>query len=323
MIKKWKDRFNHSSFVKGIVDWSKKIVLPGFDGLPIYYVAVFFVNGIKKGRLETKASSLAFKFFLALFPTVIFLVTLIPLIPIENFQLELLTILNDLLPTEAYEFAENTLIEIFTTKNEGLLSFGFLFALYLATNGLDGMLTAFKNSYHSNFTRNAFRQQLLAVFLLFILTILVIIAIAAIVITEYLTNVIFESGDFSGILIKFGKWMIITLLCFFGISTLYYYGGKRGEKWKFFSAGSTLGTILVLLVSLAFGFYVDNFANYNKFYGSIGALIIVMVWIYINSFVLLIGFELNASIKQAGSLEEVEEKIETEAEQIKKVEEKS
>src|SRR5690606_14514540 len=105
-------------------------------------------NGIKKGKLETKASSLAFKFFLALFPTIIFLVTLIPLIPIENFQLELLTILNDLLPTKAYQFAENTLIEIFTTKKEGLLSFGFLFALYLATNGLDGMLSAFKNSYH-------------------------------------------------------------------------------------------------------------------------------------------------------------------------------
>lgn len=314
MLKKLKSKIIESPFVKGIVKWSKKFVFPGFDGLPVYYVAVFFINGIKKGKIETKASSLAFKFFLALFPTIIFLVTLIPLIPIENFQLELLTILNDLLPTEAYKFAESTLIEIFTTKNEGLLSFGFLFALYLATNGLDGMLTAFKNSYHSNFKRNAIRQQLLAVFLLFILTILVVIAIAAIVISEYLTKFIFESGDFSSILLVVGKWVIITLLCFFGISTLYYYGGKRGEKWKFFSAGSTLGTVLVLLVSLLFGFYVDNFANYNKFYGSIGALIIVMVWIYINSFVLLIGFELNASIRQAGSLEEVEEEIEVEAE---------
>lgn len=316
MIKKWKAKIANSSLVTGIVEWSKKVILPGFDGLPIYYVATFFVNGLRKGNLETKASSIAFKFFLALFPTIIFIVTLIPLIPIENFQLELLTILNDLLPTKAYQFAETTLIEIFTTKKEGLLSFGFLFGLYLATNGIDGMLSAFKDSYHSNFKRNAFRQQLLAAFLLFILTILVVLAIAAIVISEYLTKFIFEPGDFSTVLLIVGKWIIIVLLCFFGISTLYYYGGKGGEKWRFFSAGATLGTLLLLMASLIFGFYVDNFANYNKFYGSIGTLIIVMIWIHINSFVLLIGFELNASIRQASSLEEVEEKIETETEKV-------
>ena len=196
-------------------------------------------------------------------------------------------------------------------------SFGFIFALYLATNGLDGMLSAFKDSYNTTFKRSALRQKLVAVFLLFILTILVIIAIAAIVITEYLTNFIFQSGDIRSIFILLGKWLIISALCFFGISTLYYVGGKRGEKWRFFSAGSTLGTLLVLIVSLAFGFYVDNFANYNKFYGSIGTLIIVMVWIYINSFVLLIGFELNASIKQAGSIKKVEEDIEKEVEKEK------
>ena len=318
MIKKWKSKLARSSWIQSIVNWSKNFVLPGFDGLPIYYVATFFVNGLRNGNIGTKASSIAFKFFLALFPTIIFLVTLIPIIPIENFQLQLLTILNDLLPTKAYQFAEATLIEIFTTKKEGLLSFGFLFALYLATNGLDGMLTAFKDSYHSHFKRNAIRQQLLAAFLLFILTILVIVAIAAIVVSEYLTKFIFEPGDFSSMLLIAGKWFIIILLCFFGISTLYYYGGKRGEKWRFFSAGSTLGTILVLLVSLIFGFYVDNFANYNKFYGSIGAMIIVMIWIYINSFVLLIGFELNASIRQAGTLDEVEKKIEKEAEEVGK-----
>lgn len=314
MISKLKRKIKTSTLVRGIIRKSKEVILPGFDGLPIYYVAVFFIKGLHQGRIETKASSLAFKYFLALFPTIIFLVTLIPFIPIQNFQLELLTILNDLLPSEAYKFAEATLIEIFTSSNQGLLSFGFLFALYLATNGIDGLLTAFKNSYNTRFTRSTIRQKILSIALLFILTTLVIIAIAAIVITEYLTKYIFPSDDISSSLISIGKWVIISLLCFFGISTLYYLGGNRQMKWRFFSAGSTLGTFLVLLVSLGFAFYVDNFANYNKFYGSIGTLIVIMVWIYINSFVLLIGFELNASIQQAGSIEKVEEVIEKDEE---------
>ena len=145
--------------------------------------------------------------------------------------------------------------------------------------------------------------------MLFILTTLVIIAIAAILISEYMVNFILEEGSTSSILLMAGKWIIIAALCFFGISSFFYLGGNRKMKWRFFSAGSTLATILVIIVSLAFGFYVDNFANYNKIYGSIGTIIILMLLIYFNSFVLLIGFELNASIQQAGSIERVEEEI--------------
>lgn len=294
-----------------IIALSKVIVIPGFDGLPIYHVTKFFIAGIQKGYLATKASSMAFKFFMAIFPSIIFLLTLIPHIPIDNFEVELLDILEDLLPTSGYEFTKDTIVNLVTNAQDGLLSFGFIFALYLATNGIDGMLEAFKDSYNTQIKRNVFQQRLLSVSLLFILTILLIIAISSILITEYAVNYIVTKETFITNLILIGKWLIMAALCFFAISFIYYLGGDRSQKWRFFSAGSTLATLMVLIVSFGFGYYVDNFANYNKIYGSIGTIIVVMLWIYFNSIVLLVGFELNASIQKAGSIENAEKAIET------------
>lgn len=302
-------KIRNTAFVRKSVAISKKIILPGFDKLPIYYVAKFFFKGLIEGALELKASSLAFKFFLAIFPTIIFLLTLIPYIPIDNFRAELLNMLGNLLPDQGYDFINDSLVNLITNADGGLLSFGFLFALYLATSGFDGMQNAFMESYNTNFSRNLFKTRMISVLMLFILTVLLIIAIAAILISEYMVHFILEEGSTSSLLLMIGKWLIIAALCFFGISSLYYFGGNRKMKWRFFSAGSTLATLLVIIVSLAFGFYVDNFANYNKIYGSIGTIIILMLLIYFNSFVLLIGFELNASIQQAGSIEQMEEEI--------------
>ncbi len=306
------DKILRSGPVKKLLQLSKKIILPGFDKLPIYFVAKFFIKGIQEGLLSTKASSMAYKFFLALFPTIIFLLTLIPHIPIENFQTELLLILEDLLPASGYEFAEDSIISLVTKADDGLLSFGFLFAIFLATNGIDGMLEAFKDSYNIQMKRNFFQQKALSISLLFILTFLLVLAISSIIISEFLVGYILEKGSLASILLLSGKWIIMALLCFFAISFIYFLGGDRRQKWRFFSAGSTLATLMVLLVSFGFGYYVDNFANYNKIYGSIGTIIVVMLWIYFNSFVLLIGFELNASIQHAGSIKALEDKIDNE-----------
>jgi len=302
-------KIKRSGTVRKAVLISKKIILPGFDGLPIYYVAKFFFTGLVEGALELKASSLAFKFFLAIFPTIIFLLTLIPFIPIENFRSELLEIMNNLLPEQGYQFFNDSLISLITNADGGLLSFGFIFALYLATSGFDGMQNAFMESYNTNFKRSIIRTRMISILMLFILTTLLVVAIAAILISEYMVNFILEEGSISSTLLIVGKWIIIMALCFFCISVLYFLGGNRKMKWKFFSAGSSLATFLVIIVSLAFGFYVDNFANYNKIYGSIGTVIVLMLWIYFNSFVLLIGFELNASIQQAGSVDQLEEEM--------------
>lgn len=294
-----------------IIAWSKVIVIPGFDGLPVFHVTKFFLAGLQNGYLTTKASSMAFKFFLAIFPSIIFLLTLIPHIPIDNFEVELLDILEELLPSSGYEFTKDTIVNLVTNAQDGLLSFGFIFALYLATNGIDGMLEAFKDSYNTHIKRNAIQQRLLSISLLFILTTLLVVAISSILITEYAVKYILTREAFISTLILIGKWLIMAALCFFAISFIYYLGGDRSQKWRFFSAGSTLATLMVLIVSFGFGYYVDNFANYNKIYGTIGTIIVVMMWIYFNSIVLLVGFELNASIQNAGSIENAEKEIET------------
>ena len=307
-----KRRILTSHFVRKTIRISKIVVLPGFDKLPIYYVAKFFIKGIKEGLLDTKASSMAFRFFMALFPTLIFLLTLLPYIPIPNFKTELLKLLEDLLPESGYLFLEETVIKLVSDTDGGLLSFGFLFAIFLATNGIDSMLLAFEDSINTSHNRNFFHKKLLSVEILFILTILIIIAIAAILFSVYLVNFVLEKGSIASILLIVGKWLIMAALGFFAISFIYYIGGNRKLKWRFFSAGSTLATLMVLLVSFGFGYYVDNFANYDKIYGSIGTIIVIMLWIYFNSYVLLVGFELNASIQQAGSAKALEDTLEKE-----------
>ena len=313
MFESIKRRFLALQVVQKTIRISKTLILPGFDKLPIYYVAKFFIKGIQKGLLDTKASSMAFRFFMALFPTLIFLLTLLPYIPIPDFKIELLKLLEDLLPDSGYIFVEDTVVNLVSDGDGGLLSFGFLFAIFLATNGIDSMLLAFEDSINSSINRNFFHKKMLSVALLFILTSLIIIAIAAILFSVYLVNFVLEQGSIASILLLAGKWIIMAALCFFAISFIYYIGGNRKLRWRFFSAGSTLATLMVLIVSFGFGYYVDNFANYNKIYGSIGTIIVIMLWIYFNSFVLLVGFELNASIQQAGSIKALEDKIEQEA----------
>ena len=310
MLEQLKRRFFALQVVRKTIRISKILILPGFDKLPIYFVAKFFIKGIRQGLLDTKASSMAFRFFMALFPTLIFLLTLLPYIPIPDFKMELLKLLEDLLPESGYLFVEETVVDLVTDTDGGSLSFGFIFAIFLATNGIDSMLLAFEDSINVSHNRNFFHKKLLSIQLLFILTFLIIIAIGAILFSVYLVNFVLEKSSIASILLLTGKWIIMAAICFFAISFIYYIGGNRKLKWRFFSAGSTLATLMVLLVSLGFGYYVDNFANYDKIYGSIGTIIVIMLWIYFNSFVLLVGFELNASIQQAGSIKALEDKIE-------------
>ena len=161
MFEQLKTRFFALQIVRKTIRISKTLILPGFDKLPIYFVAKFFIKGIKQGLLDTKASSMAFRFFMALFPTLIFLLTLLPYIPIPDFKVELLKLLEDLLPESGYAFVEETVVDLVTDADGGLLSFGFLFAIFLATNGIDSMLLAFEASINVSHNRNFFHKKLL------------------------------------------------------------------------------------------------------------------------------------------------------------------
>jgi membrane protein len=292
-----------SQLIQVPVNFSKKLVIPGFDGLSIYEVLKFFIEGIQKNSLTTRASSLAFRFFLALFPTIIFVFALIPYIPIDNFQEELLLLIQSVLPEDAYELTNDTINSLIKDKDGSLLSFGFLFALYLASNGINSMLIAFNESYHSLKESSFFETRIRSLFLLFIIMILMITAIGLIVfsatITNYLISNNFISSNYLLYILSGVKFIVLLLVFFFGISSIYYFGTTRIKKFRFISAGSTLATLLSILLSSGFAYYVNNFDTYNKVYGSIGTLMVIMLWLYFNSLVLLIGFELNASISHA------------------------
>lgn len=278
---------------------SKKVILPGFEGLSLYLVSKFFIQGLRNGALNMRATSLAFSFFLALFPSVIFLFTLIPYIPIENFQDQLFNLMKSMLPQSAFEATEETIFDIIKNPRGGLLSFGFISALYFSTNGFNAMINAFNETYHQIETRSPFMQRLVALLIVIVTTLLLLVAIGLIVGSQIAFDFFIKRDQVEYYLVYYGQWFILIALCYTFISFNYFMGPKNNRGWKFFSAGSFFATILTILTSVLFAYYVNNFGNYNKLYGSIGTLIVIMLWLYINSLILLLGFDLNVSISRA------------------------
>jgi len=299
-------------YYKRLINWkpvartislSKRLVLPGFDGMPFYDVFLFFFKGMQKGAITQRASSLSFSFFLALFPAIIFFFTLIPYLPIKDFQITLFTIMHSFLPENAFETVKSTISDILLNKRSGLLSVGFIMTLYFATNGISAVIDAFNKTYHTVETRSWIKQRMISVFLVIVMAILLILSIALITTGTYIINYLVEHGILKGKITIFfifaSRWIILLAMLFFSVSFLYYFAPDRKEHFRFVSAGSTVATFLIIASTLGFNYYVANFSKYNALYGSIGTLIIILMWIYFNAIILLIGFELNASISNA------------------------
>ena len=282
---------------------AKKISLPIFEDVPLYDVGLFFWKGIENGSITTRASAIAFNIILAIFPAIIFIFTLIPYVPIENFQSELLGLIESVVPQNAFEAISSTVEDIIIRPHGGLLSFGFFFALIFSTNGVDSLISAFNATVHEIDTRSWWNQRMVSLALVIILTLLMAVGIALIVFGQAALNFLVERHilikDFTYYLLRAGKWLVICALFFFTYAFLFYYAPARKSKFRFISAGVSLTAILSIITSLGFSFYINNFGRYNKLYGSIGTLLVVMLWIYFNAVILLVGFELNVSIANA------------------------
>ncbi len=281
----------------------RRIILPGFDRIPLFTVLMFFGKGLFEGRLTLRASAIAFDFFLALFPTILVFFTIIPFVPIEDFQPTLLQTLHDVIPDTLWTHVNTTLEDIITRPRSELLSLGFILALYFATNGINTIIEGFNSTYHGMETRSWFKQRLLAVFLLFVISIMVIILISLSIIGGYVMDWLVReeilTDGFTIVIIQIIRWILIISLFLFTNSFLYYLAPAGKRQFRFISAGSTLSTVLLILTTYGFNFYIENFGRYNALYGSIGTLLVFMLWMYFNSNIVLIGFELNASIRSA------------------------
>ncbi len=300
-MSKLRQYFAESSLYKKIIFKSKTVNLPGFTNLPIYTVAKFLYSEIKRESITIKASALAFNFLMAIFPAIIFLFTLIPYIPIDGFQEQLLSILMQILPQSAFLAFEGTITDILKNQNTGLLSVGFILAMLFSTNGIAYLMDSFNKASLVTENRSFIRKRIIAFALTIAILLITIIAVGTIVIGEFIINYLDTFDNVSDNIFKYilyvFKWLITGALFFIGISLLYYFGPARTKAWYIFSPGSILATILTVLTCVAFAFYINSFGAYNKIYGSIGTLIVVMLWLYFNSLVLLIGFELNASVE--------------------------
>jgi len=283
------------------IAWTKVVILPGFDPLPLYTVTAFFLQELKQGSLVNKASSLAYSFMLALFPATIFLFTLIPYVPIHHFQENLLNLIAVILPSNAYSALQSTLVDIIKNQNGQLLSVGFLSALYFAANGVYKLMQAFNKSSLIIERRSWLKRRWVALVLTVVISISLFVAIAILIVGQAIVNKLQAAVDSKALfwpyVIAFTRWIIVVIIFFVTVSLLYRYGpAHKKRRWKFISPGAVLATALAVFTSLGFSYYINHFSRYNKIYGSIGTLIVVMIWLYLNSLIILIGFELNASI---------------------------
>ncbi|MFK8102857.1 MAG: YihY/virulence factor BrkB family protein [Saprospiraceae bacterium] len=313
-LKNIKSYFTQHPLLLEFIQWTKDHSFAGFNEVPIYDVVIFITNELKRDNIVTRANSMAFSFFLSLFPTMIVLFTLIPYIlpyfydtilsylPGQSldFQVALQEQLKEVLPDNVEDRLIHFINDITMRPRVGLLSFGFFLAVFFSSNGMMTLMRGFEKSYPTTFVkRKGLHKRLISIQMTFFIGIMVITSVLLIVsgnsILSWLLNYI-DANDFIAITIYVLRWIIIISLFYSAISLLYRYGPAARKRFPFFNAGTTLATILSLLSSLIFSFFVNEYGAHNKLYGPIGTIIVIMLWIQINAFVILIGFELNASI---------------------------
>ncbi len=298
---------------KGI-SYLESIKLPGFEGMSLKELLDIYATGIIKGALTARASSIAFSFFLALFPFSLFLLTLIPYVPIEGFQEDFISLIFSAVPSQNAKLAISSVInDIAMNKYGELVSLGFLLSIFLMTNGVNAILNNFEYTFHGIETRTVLRQYIVSLLITLLLALLLIITVTVIIVLE----VMIHELDLKGVIHNVDFWnrfiQVIFLILFviISLSLLFYYGTKEGRILSFFSPGTILTTILLIVNFKIFGSYIEKFGEYNRIYGSIGTVIVIMLFIYLNSIILLLGFELNTSLSKLHKL------------RIKKIEQKA
>ena len=290
-----------------------KIVIPGFGGFSLYYIGNFFITGLSKGSFTIRAKSVTYSLFSAIFPLLIFGFSLIPFIPIDGFQDTLIEVINETMPPAIYEVFFDTISDTILNPSGTLLSFGIITSLFFASNGILAIIEAFNASFHNVDRRNLISKRLISIAMVLILCTLIFAAMSVIIGgSKYIDHLathhsIIADNKLWYVGLHITKWLLIILLYFMAISFLYYLAPSKKSRYKFISPGAILATIVQILCSSGFSFYLNNFANYNKIYGSIGTIIIVLMLLYLTSISLILGFELNLSII-SGKQNDVEEK---------------
>ena len=286
---------------------------PGFKGMSVGEVYDFYALAFSDDSLLERAYSASFKFFMALFPGVIFLMTLIPILPIPNLQSSLLISLEGVIPYKIFPYVEQTLIDVVKNVNTGLLSIGFLFTMIFSTGGMNGIMRAFNDSALITDNRKALKQRLYAAGLTFFGFFVLISLVVFIVFTNKYLSQLHNINAISDTLYKVllqSKWLVIFFMFYIVIATLFYFAPAKSMRHSFFSPGSIASTLFAILFAYLFNVYINNFNNYNKIYGILGIFPLALIFIFLNIISLLVGFELNMSIMSAKARKKIAKKHE-------------
>lgn len=279
------------------------IVIPGFGGRPLYDVLVYFIRGFTQVNLIDRAAAVAFNVFLALFPTILFLFTLIPYFPLQGVTTGVLEALEDILPPGTYDSVASTINEIMSIEHGGLMSIGLLLAFYFSTSAITSFFRGFNMGDNEYGQVSFIKQQIYSIVIMLIFVALLILSIVLITVGQKLLPILFTKMHFYNafvvFLINIIRWLIVIFALIVAMSLLYHFGNPRSKKFKLFTPGSLLFTCLFIIGTILFNFYISNISTYNILYGSIGGLIIFVIWIYFNCILILIGYELNKSIAKA------------------------
>lgn len=297
-------KFITSFPVKFIIRKSKNIILPGFSGIPLFDVIRFFFIQIQKTSLNERAASISFDLLLAIPPACIFIFTLLPYLPIKDQLEQLYDLIRDVIPGKQNNEPIISFLKDFASiERSDLLSFGFLLALYFSSNAMIGIMRSFNKMNYIGFSqRHFFHDRWVAIKLTLIFFLIILLSLVALVLRgTVLTWLGIEDPAIRTIILN-ARWLVIVLLFFLTISFIYRHAPAVHKKWKLVNPGSILATFMMITFTMGFSYYVVNFGNYNKLYGSIGTILILMLLIYFNSLVLLIGFELNVSISSLRKL---------------------
>lgn len=288
--------------VSWVIKLSKKIVLPGFEGIPLFDIVQFFIGQAKKHGFAERAAAISFNILLAFPAGLIFLCTLVPYLPeVFSFEQQLLLALKDVLQNaETFRLVSDIIHDFFRTERGGLLSFSFLAAVFFSSNAMMGIMKTFDRSYFENRSNRFLYKRWAAIRLTSLLVLLIFTGILLLATQGSLRSFLMHQLEWHGTLfaaiIEYVRWIIILLLTYLTIAFIYRWAPAVHDRWSLFSPGTILATFLTILTNTLFSLWVNNFGSYNKVYGSIGTVLILMNLVYVNSLILIIGFEVNVSI---------------------------
>jgi membrane protein len=305
----------NSSPVQYVTNKSKKIILPGFDGLPLYDVVMFFLAQVKKVGLSERASAVSYNFIMAIPPACLFLFTIIPQLPFlpkRPLKRQLHRLITDMVPAREYNKNLIDFVDSFLDETRiGLISFGFILLIFFASNGMMGLMRSFNKNYIGFEKRSEVQTRWTAIKLTTIMMGLVLACLILLIMQGMVLRWLGIRSEILIIIIRSIRWIFIVALIFYSIAFIYKYAPAIRKRWRIVSPGSVLATFLSILSTLIFSAFVNNFGEYNALYGSIGTIIVLMSLIYINSLVLLIGYELNVSIHSIKAMAEERAKLES------------